>query len=65
MFRKNRSRYAKERDEYIKTLERQEHMRVTRGEVAKLLHGKDFYERVCKEFYRSGLERRREMRKKR
>ena len=59
MFRKSRSRYAKERDERI--------------EAVKMLHclgfstrlrGKDFYERVGKEFYRNGLERRREMRKK-
>ena len=60
MFRKSRSRYAKERDERIEAVK----MLCCLG-FSTRLRGKDFYERVCKEFYRSGLEHRREMRKKR
>lgn len=62
MFRKSRSRYAKERDEHIETIKGLQLLGITTCAIR--LHRDGFYERVCKEFYRSGLKRRREMRKK-
>ena len=49
MFKRNKCRYAKERDEYIKFLERSCRIRITRGEIRSLLNlpsDKDIY-RKC------------------
>ncbi len=46
MFKINKCRYAKERDEYINFLERSWRIRITRGEIRSLLNfpsDKDIY----------------------